>query len=228
MDTVKINATTRKLRGKGGARESRREGLVPGILYGQEENLPLAVDRRELDGILRTVSSGNAIFDVQLKGRESEEFKAIIKEVQRHPVSEAVVHFDFEHIRMDQKVRVHVPVHLLGTAVGIKEGGILEHLTRELELDCVAALIPASIDVDVTHLERNDSIHVRDIQLGENMHIVNPPDQVVAMVVAPTAEEAAPAVAAAVVTPEVAPAKAAPGKAAPGKAAPGKAGPSKG
>lgn len=222
MDTVKINATTRKLRGKGGARVNRREGRVPGILYGQDENLPLAVDRRELDGILRSVSSGNAIFDVQLEGREGEDFKAIIKEVQRHPVSEAVIHFDFEHIRMDQKVRVQVPVHLLGTAAGIKEGGILEHLTRELELDCVAAFIPASIDVDVTHLERNASIHVRDIQLDESMHIVNPPDQVVVMVVAPTAEEAAPAVVATAI-PEVAPVKAAPAKASPGKAAPPKA-----
>ena len=78
MDTVKINATLRELSGKGGARQSRRDGNVPGILYGQDENVPLAVDRRELDGILRTVSSGNAIFDVRLKGRESEEFKAIM------------------------------------------------------------------------------------------------------------------------------------------------------
>jgi large subunit ribosomal protein L25 len=203
MDTVKINATTRELRGKGGARASRRAGRVPCILYGPGENLALAVDQRELDGILRSVSSGNAIFDVQLEGHEGEDFKTIIKEVQRHPVSEQVIHLDLEHIRMDQKVRVHVPVRLQGSAAGVKEGGILEHLTRELELDCVASMIPASIDIDITNLERNSAIHIRDLKLDESIHVLNPADQVVVMVVSPATEvEEAPAAEAAAPAPE--------------------------
>lgn len=188
MDTVRINVSKRELRGKGGARASRRAGRVPGILYGPDENVALAVDHQELDRVLRSVSSGNAILDLSMEGRESEDIKAIIKEVQRHPVTEAVVHFDLEHIRMDQRVRVHVPLHLIGTPAGVKEGGILEHLARDIELDCVAAKIPASIDVDVTNLERNESIHVRDLALDPDMHVMNPPDQVVAMVVSPATE----------------------------------------
>jgi large subunit ribosomal protein L25 len=188
MDTVKITARARQATGKGGARASRRDGLVPGVLYGPDENIALSVEQRELDRILRTVSSGNAIFDVTLEGHEGEEIKAIIKELQRHPLNERVLHFDLAHIRMDQRVRVHVPVHLHGTAAGVKEGGILEHLTRELELDVIAADIPAAIDVDVSALNRNDSIHVRDLTLPADIHVLNPPEQVVVMVVTPAAE----------------------------------------
>lgn len=198
METVQVKATMRTTRGKGGARELRRKGMVPGILYGPSENLAIAVERMGFDRLLRAVSAGNAVLQVQLEGHEREDIKAILKEVQRHPVNEAPVHFDLEHIRLDQRVKMHVPVRIVGAAPGVKAGGILEHLQRDLEVEGIAAIIPSTIDVDVTALERNESIHVRDLtNLPEGLHVANSPDQVIVSIVNPVTEvEPAPAEAA--------------------------------
>lgn len=197
METVQVKATMRTARGKGGARELRRQGMVPGILYGPDENLSIAVDRMGFDRLLRAVSGGNAVLDVQLEGHEREEIKAILKEVQRHPVSEAPVHFDLEHIRLDQRVKMHVPIHIVGSAAGVKAGGILEHLQRDIEVEGIAAIVPSTVDVDVTTLGRNEAIHVRDLKLPEGLHVTNPPDQVIVAVVNPVTEAEAPAAVAA-------------------------------
>lgn len=188
METIELTAHTREAVGKGGARKLRRDGKTPGILYGRHENVPVAVDSKAFELLLRHISSGNVVLDVKIPGRESEEIKALIKEVQRNPVDESIVHFDLEHISMTQRVHVEVPVRLTGTSVGVKAGGILEHLVRELEIECVAANIPREVVVDITELDRGQGIHVRDLDLTD-VHVKNSPDQVIVAVVAKAKEE---------------------------------------
>ena len=188
MNTVELQATTREANGKGGARKLRETGRIPGILYGHSGATPVAVDGKSFELMLRDVSSGNTILDVRLEGREGEEIKALIKEVQRDPRSEHVVHFDLEHISMTQRVRVHVPVHLKGASKGVKAGGILEFLVRDLEVECLASDIPDEIPLDVTDLEIGDSVHVRDLNL-EHLTIHTPAEQVLVAVAAKAKEE---------------------------------------
>lgn len=188
MNTVELQATIREVKGKGGARKLRATGRIPGILYGHEGNTPVAVDGKSFELMLRDVSSGNTILDVRLQGREGAEIKALIKEVQRDPRSEHVVHFDLEHISMTQMVRVQVPVHLKGTSPGVKIGGILEFVMRELDVECLASDIPDEISVDISALAIGDSVHVRDLSLG-TLTVHTPAEQVLVAIAQKAKEE---------------------------------------
>lgn len=161
MESLEIAASTREASGKGGARQVRREGRVPGILYSKQENLRLAVDLSSFNKLLRRASEGNALLDVKLDSGST--LKALIKEIQRDPLTGTPLHFDFLHIEMDSKVRVTVPVHLVGSPIGVKRGGILEERIRELDLECVAANIPEYIEIDISELGPGEAIHVRDL-----------------------------------------------------------------
>jgi len=213
MATVQLKVQPRTAGGKGAARQLRMSGHIPGIVYGAgEENLPISLDSASFELMLRRISSGNAILDLEVQGRESSELKVIIKEVQRNPVDNKVIHVDLEHISMTRKVRVQVPIHLEGTAVGVKEGGILEHLLRQIEVDCLPMEIPERVTLDVSELGRNMSIHVRDLNLPAQVHVHDSPERVVATVVAKAKEEvvAAPEEEAAPAEGEAAPAEGAP------------------
>lgn len=189
MATVELKATVREARGKGGARKLRQSGRIPAVLYGPEGTRSVSLEQASFELMIRDTSSGNAIFDVRLEGSETEDIKALIKEVQRDPVSDGVIHVDLEHILMTQEVTVQVPVHLTGTAKGVKAGGILEFLLREVEVECLASDIPQEIEVDVTELDRGDTIHVRDLKT-EKFAILNPEEQVIVGVVSKAKEEA--------------------------------------
>jgi large subunit ribosomal protein L25 len=145
--------------------------------------------------MLRHISSGNQILELHIEGREAAPYQVLIKEVQRNPIDERILHVDLQHISMTHKVRVHVPIHLTGTAIGVKEGGILEHFLRSLDVECLPADIPERFVVDVTELKRNDAVHVRDIAVQPEVHVHDSPERVVVMVAGKMKEEpvAAPA-----------------------------------
>lgn len=187
MESLEIAVSKREASGKGGARRVRLAGRVPGILYSKRENLILDVELAALNRLLRRVSAGNALLDVAVEGRTGEKMKALIKEIQRDPVTGQPVHFDLLHIDMDQKVRVQVPVHLHGTPVGVKRGGVLEEFIRDLEVECLARDIPASIDIDVSELMPNDAIHVRDVA-RPGLLFLTAPELVIVHVIAKKAE----------------------------------------
>lgn len=181
-----IGALPREAVGKGGARSMRREGRVPGILYGHgEESIPLSVDARELQRLVHSVSIENTIVDLSLKGTR-QPFKVLIREIQRHPTREEYIHVDFFHIAMDEKISVEVPIVLKGEPTGVRnKGGILDHQLRELEVYCLPAEIPERIEVDVSELDIGDAIHVRDLAVPEGVEIEADPDRAVAAVLAP-------------------------------------------
>lgn len=189
MKTIAIRADERGRKGKGGAREARRAGRIPGVLYGQGKNIPLTVDRKEFAHVLVEQHSHNVIFDLTLPGQAP--MKSIAREIQVDPVSRVMLHVDFQHIDMTKKIHVRVAVHVTGEPDGVKnQGGILEHVARELEVSCLPADIPESVTVDVAHLTIGMSVHVSDIE-AEGFEFLEDPKKVVALVVAPTVEKVA-------------------------------------
>jgi len=182
--------------GKGAARKLRAAGKIPAVLYGRgRESLSLALDPRALDRILRA-SGANTLLDLSVEGHpEVKDTVALVKQLQRDPLRGSIVHADLYAVDLTRAVRVEVPVHLVGKARGLDFGGILEHTLRELELECLPRAIPDAIEVDVTHLEVGEAIHVRELALPEGVTMVTDADLAVVAVtvpqVEPTAEEAA-------------------------------------
>jgi len=185
--SVTITARTRDETGKGAARTARREGRVPGILYGHgEESVALSVDARELQKLVSTISVDNTIVDLDMDG---DSYKVLIRELQRHPFREDYLHIDFFHVAMDEKIHVEIPILLTGVSTGVKnKGGVLDHQLRELEVYCLPGNIPEKVELDVSELDIGDSIHVRDITLPD-IEVLTDLDRSVVAVLAPTVIE---------------------------------------
>src|SRR5688572_17794815 len=200
--TATISARSREGRGKGAARQTRRDGRIPGVLYGHgEDSVPLSVDANELQRLVHTISIENTIVDLDLGSGEP--YKVLIRELQRHPFRDEFVHIDFFHVAMDEKIQVEVPIVLIGTPTGVKnKGGVLDHQLRELEVFCLPGSIPEKIELDVSHLDIGDSIHVSDIQLSD-VEILTDLDRSVVAVLAPTVIEVEEAAEEAPAEPEV-------------------------
>lgn len=200
--TATITARSRDSRGKGAARQTRREGRIPGVLYGHgEDSVSLSVDANELHKLVHTISIENTIVDLDLGSGEP--YKVLIRELQRHPFRDEFVHIDFFHVAMDEQIQVEVPIILLGTPTGVKnKGGVLDHQLRELEVFCLPGSIPEKIELDVSQLDIGDSIHVSDIQLSD-VEILTDLDRSVVAVLAPTVIEVEEAAEEAPAEPEV-------------------------
>ena len=191
MAVIPLGGTRRVDLGKGGARKARAAGQIPGVLYGHgEEPVPVSVGAREFDLALRSHKGGNPIVNLAVAGGE---YTALIRDVQYDPLTHDILHLDFQHISLTETIEVKVAVHLTGLPVGVKDGGgILETILREIEVRCLPTAIPPSIEVDVSHLNIGDSVHVREITVP-NVTILNDGAETIATVVPPTVmEEKAP------------------------------------
>jgi large subunit ribosomal protein L25 len=195
MAEIVVTAKGRADRGKNAARRLRREGLVPGIVYGgKADNLAVAVDPKALQRVLRSEAGRNTILKLDIAGQGAT--NAILKSWQVDPVKESFLHADFYRIAMDVAIRVTVPIHIVGEARGVKvDGGILELVVREIAVECLPGDIPERIDVDVADLGINQSLRVSDILVPAKVKVLEASDQVVVHVVS-VKEEAAPAAAA--------------------------------
>lgn len=191
MAVIALSGKRRERLGKGGARTSRREGLIPGVLYGHGETpVAVSVGARDFDLALRAHKGGNPIVNLAVEGSQ---YTALIRDVQYDPLTHLILHLDFQHISLTETIEVKVNVHLIGTPTGVKDGGgILETILREIEVRCLPTAIPASIDADVSALNIGDSIHVRDLSVP-NVEILTDSDATVATVVPPTVMEEKPA-----------------------------------
>jgi large subunit ribosomal protein L25 len=190
MAIVILKSERREGVGKGVARRLRGAGRVPAVYYGRgEQPIPISVQERELEGILHAAAGSNVIVDLHVQGDAASDRKAILREIQRHPVRGSILHVDLQHISLTEKITVEVEVMLVGTPVGVKDGGgILEHLLREVELECLPTDIPSHVTVDVTQLNIGDSVNVSDIRV-ENAEVLTEADRTVATVVPPTVLE---------------------------------------
>ena len=182
-------AETRDGIGKGVARKLRQKGQIPAVVYGRKRAAQsITVNPDALRKLLHGEAGMNTLIDLTLAGATS---TVLVKGLQRDPVRGRYLHADFYEVDLTQKVVVSVPVHLTGKAVGTDFGGILDHPLRELMIECLPREIPQRIDVDVTNLAVNDSIHVSDLRLAPGLTIKTDPSLAVASVVLPQAEEAA-------------------------------------
>lgn len=180
----------RTLTGKGAARKLRTTGMIPGIFYGGgADPRPVQLNAHDLVRMLATSTAGmNTLID--LKGGGDLDGKVVlVKELQRDPVNGAALHADLYSVDVDRVVTVDVPIHLDGTAAGIKMGGIVDHALREVELECLPRAIPEELRIDVSQLEMGDSLHVRDLALPEGVELLTDPDLPIVSVVAPRVEE---------------------------------------
>lgn len=187
---AQIKAATREETGKGAARSLRRDGKVPGIVYGHgEESVAVAVDAGELMRLTHTVSIENTIVDLSIAGGDGGPYKVLVREIQRHPFKQEFLHVDFFRVAMDEKIHVDVPVMLTGVPTGVKDrGGVLEHMLRDLEVYCLPGSIPEKVEIDVSHLDIGDSIHVSEIELPD-VEILTDLERSIVAVLAPTVIE---------------------------------------
>jgi large subunit ribosomal protein L25 len=199
MDQIELNVTRREADGKSAARRLRREGLVPAIIYGKGfDALPIAVDARELQRLFAEGVHGTSLLRLHLDGKASRNSPVVmIKEVQRNLLNGQLLNVDFHKISLTEKVTAQVPVVLVGESPAVRQGGTLEHLLREIQVECLPTEIPDHIEVDASSLEMGHSIHVSDLQIPPAVTVLTGTEEVVAVMAAPkVVEEVAPAEAA--------------------------------
>jgi large subunit ribosomal protein L25 len=201
MAEVKLNATKREGTGKGAARQSRMSGKVPGVVYGLGiDPVAIEVDRREFVTALHTDAGMNVLLDLRVDG--GDEILALTKELQRDPVRGTLLHADFIKVDRMVEIEVEVPVHLVGEAPGVKEGGVLEHPLFTVHVRCRPTDVPEAVNADISALNIGDALRVAELTAGADFQILNDPDSVVASVAAPISEEELEAMEAAVGVPE--------------------------
>src|SRR5262249_13672712 len=217
MQSKSLTVELREQRGKGAARKARAASRIPGVLYGAgETSRPVQIDRKTFELLVRAGGRTGILDLTSTSGHEP--VKALLREVQVHPVSREYVHVDLQRVSMTEKIRLHVPIVLVGKPEGVKtQGGILEHGLRSVEVECLPTAIPEQIEIDVSALTLGHSLHVSDLKVP-GVVILAHAETAIATVSIPAAERTAEEVAAAA-TPEAAAAAGAPGAAAPAPAA---------
>jgi large subunit ribosomal protein L25 len=194
MEAV-LEATPRDTFGKNEAHRTRAAGRVPAVVYGatseggSREATPIAVDPRALLKILHSESGANTLISLKLGGGDA---RVLIKEFQLDPVTHAVLHADFYRVRMDRTIHVTIPVTVKGEPKGVKQqGGIVEFIRREIEIECLPADIPEHVEVDISELMLHEGVRVRDLAVDAKWKSVSDPDMMLVHVILPKAEEVA-------------------------------------
>lgn len=183
----KLVAKSRNDAGKGVARKLRAAGSVPGVLYGHSEKpIPLAVDAKDLTRVLHTAAGSNVLVDLVVDGTEH---LAMPREIQRDRLRDLYLHVDFLAVSRDEEITVTVPIHVSGTAAGVKAGGVLEHLLWDVQVACLPGDVPERIDVDVTPLEIGTTLHVGDLVAPRGSRILSSADDAVVSVIVPQSRE---------------------------------------
>jgi large subunit ribosomal protein L25 len=185
-----LAVTVREKSGKGAARQLRRDGKVPAVLYGHGECLLLTTDPDPLIKILKSHAGSTALISLDIAGAKSKNKRtALLRDFQVDPVEGHVLHADFFEISMDKAIRVKVPLHVIGgMPVGVKEGGILHHNMRELHIECLPSALPDFIEVDASSLNIGQGIHLKEITKKDGLRYLDDPDQMVVSVAAPMSE----------------------------------------
>jgi large subunit ribosomal protein L25 len=177
----------RAVLGSAEARRLRRQGLVPGVLYGRERPVAITIGERDLRAALTGDSGANAVMDVVVDGGATH--ASVLKEYQRHPVRGTITHVDLQEVRLDQPIHATVPVHLIGEAAGTKAGGVLTQALMEVNVEALPMEVPASVDFDVSGLELGASAHLGQVVLPEGVTLLDDPDTTLASVTQPTRVE---------------------------------------
>ncbi len=197
MEMVELKASSRSQVGKKGAKQCRRSGLVPGILYGRSQQAaPVAVDPKDLSRAMHTHAGSNVIIKLLLDNKAEDAATVVVKDLQVDTLKGTMTHVDFCHISLDEVIRTSVPFKIVGDAPGVKQGGILEHTLWELDIETLPLNIPDAIEINVSQLEMGDSLTVADLMIPEGIEVLTDPEIAVVSIVAPRVEPTVEAVAA--------------------------------
>lgn len=190
--TATLSASKRSDTGKGAARKLRAAQMIPGVIYGHNrEPLALSMSSRELDRLLDRIAAETTVVELTIDGAMS---RTLIREIQRHPFKREVLHVDFLELVAGEKVTVDLPIVLVGTPEGVRtSGGILDQILREISIEVDPVNMPSHIELDVSQLGINDSLHVSDLKVPEGVEILVDAESTVCVVAPPHAEEAPPA-----------------------------------
>jgi len=184
MEKSILEAEVRETGSKKSSKLVRNSGKIPGVYYSKHDTpIHLAVSEKAINPLVYT--SETHLVSLRVDGKE---FDCVIKDIQFDPITDKVVHFDLIGLTSGETFQLEVPVQLHGTPVGIKEGGIIQHLIHKLEIECLPKDIPQRIDIDITELRIGDAIHVKDLTL-ENITLLNPEDSVIVSVAHPKVEK---------------------------------------
>ena len=188
-ERTKLLVTERETLGSAETRRLRKQGLVPGVLYGSGEPVAISIAERELRRALTGAAGLHSILDVEIDGK-GKTHASILKEYQVDPVRGGVTHVDLQEVRLDRTINASVSVHLLGgdTAPGVKEGGVLSQVLREVTVEALPLEVPEHIELDVSGMEIGGTIRVAELTAPEGVTILDDPEQVVATITAPTRE----------------------------------------
>ena len=191
MERVQLTSTVRTGRGKGAARQLRRQGFIPAVLYGGGAgNVALALNTHDLHQVIAKGFAETSLIDLTVQEADtSQQVSVILKDYQIDPVIRELVHADFQEVAMDQEIEIEVPLELKGETPGEKEGGVVEFVTREVSIRCLPGDMLHSIEVDISSLQIGDSLSIEDLTLNEKYQILTAPETVIVNVVAPISEE---------------------------------------
>lgn len=188
MEAQQISVKKRSLEGSSASRRMRHAGLLPGVIYGINSN-PLAVEleTHAVEQVLHNHASETILVDIDLEGEGG--VSVLLKEVQHHPVSGALLHVDLQRVSANQTLQVEVSLELIGEPEGVKLGGLLDQVMHTILVECLPADLPETVNVDVSELEIGSALHVSDLELGNKVVVLSDPDAVVAGVSAPKVEQ---------------------------------------
>lgn len=186
-----MDVESREELGTSKVKHLRDEGLIPGVIYGQgNESKAVKVSHREFIILIHQHRLENMVIDIKIKGDKGKSYPCLVKEIQYDPVKDNIMHVDFNEVSLTEMIKVNVPVSAFGEPVGVKqEGGSLEHILWEIEVECLPADIPEKIEFDVANLKMKESVHVKDIKFPANVKVLTDPEAIVLSVSEPMKEE---------------------------------------
>lgn len=194
MEEIFLNAELRQELGKGKVKDLREKGFIPAVVYAHgKESLSVKVSHTDLLRLVHQHRIEGILINLKVKDDKKQNSKScLIKEIQYDPVHGDIIHVDFNEISLTKAIKVNVPVTVIGESVGVKqEGGSLEHILWEIEVECLPTNIPKEIQVDVSPLKLGDSIHIKDLTVPSDVKVLNDPGAIVLSVAAPMKEEVA-------------------------------------
>ena len=185
-ERVKLVVRNRSILGSAESRRLRRQGLIPGVLYGKDAPVAISIPERDLRTALTGAGGLNAVLDVVVEGGSAH--ASVLKEYQLDKVRGTVTHVDLQEVRLDQPIHATVPLHLTGESVGAKEGGVLNQVLTELNVEALPMEVPASVDFDVSELHLGESAHLSQVALPDGVTLLDDGDTIFVAVTQPTRE----------------------------------------
>jgi large subunit ribosomal protein L25 len=192
MEEIFLDVQPREVTGRAKAKDLREAGFIPAVVYGQGQgSQAIKVSHKEFFQLIHHHRAESAIINLKIKDDKNQKARAcLIKEIQYNPVSGDIVHVDFNEVSLTEVIKINVPVVAKGEPAAAKqEGGSLEHILWEIEVECLPMDIPKNIEVDVSQLKIGDSVHIKDIAFPPKIKVLNDPEAVVLSVAAPVKEE---------------------------------------